>query len=51
MKNEIEKNEQNQNKCKKCGKIIGCDCRGKTNVCPCEIGYPAQEKHDFETPR
>ena len=35
---EPEKDEKNQLKCNKCGRIVGCDYRGRKHKCDCEQG-------------
>ncbi len=31
-----ESDQQNQQKCGKCGRIVGCDYRGRKHKCDCE---------------
>lgn len=30
-----EQDEKNQNKCPRCGRIVGCNAQGKTKECDC----------------
>lgn len=30
-----DRNEKNVDRCKKCGRVVGCDASGKTRKCNC----------------
>lgn len=36
---EPERDEKNQNKCPRCGRIVGCDETGETRECDCITTY------------
>ena len=35
--NQTEQDKQNQQNCKKCDRIVGCDYRGRKHKCDCQI--------------